>query len=608
MTQSALFSSGFELASFVKSSVLLRKSWDVIKSLHAGIVSNVGEGLSWKVHKDPNSGLTIIAFEVVQDSSNLHENLVSSNALGEKIFNHFKFLCTKKALDFSIDGTAISLLDKNYDQLHQLKSEIESYHRLIVTGHGLGGPIASLFTLSLYDRNDEKKNSPEKKKDDKKKPLLCITFGSPLVGDKKFQEAISRSSTWSSSFLHVVSYEDPVSKRLNRETTGYMPFGTFLFCSDTNSTCFENPDSVLELLMNLINDQNHGSHPVDYGNIVDYLYRKAICKDFTPREKDLSNSNSLHASIYLQLEALGLTTDMPQQQPQNTDINALVTTLEKLEHKLVLQKRPKIDPSKKLNIMKINMAQLESYKMNSKIRNIGYYDCYKNMNMPSDSDAVLYHKNLTKYWEEMVEQVDIKPQKEGAAFRTRWLYGGTNYRRMVEPLAIAQYYNEGGKDYMTDQSRSKHFVQLEEWLKEEAEKATSESNSADKSNVKPNSKSEKKKNVESILTFDSCFWAHVEEALLSCKLLEDVQSSVTQKEEATRELLKFEKYVYGLLMKYEVSSEIFLKQSSYMIWWYWYEAIKGTSYNSALKDFMSNSNNYNVQYVEGTYNFSPQAY
>lgn len=180
--------------------------------------------------------------------------------------------------------------------------QIDSSPRLIVTGRGLGGPIASLFTLSLLGN----KNSSEKKK-----PPLCITFGSPLVGNKKFQEAISRSSTWSSCFLHVVSIKDPVPKRLNPQTSAYMPFGTFLFCSDINSTCFENPESVLEILVSSINDQNQGFQPKDYSNIVVNLHRKAIFKDVTPRGQDSTHStNSLCASICLQLWEAGLTPDM----------------------------------------------------------------------------------------------------------------------------------------------------------------------------------------------------------------------------------------------------------------------------------------------------------
>ncbi|KAK7381369.1 hypothetical protein VNO78_34007 [Psophocarpus tetragonolobus] len=599
MTASAskyLFNSGFELASFVKSSVLLRKSWDVIKSLHAGIVSNVGEGLSWKVHKDPNSGLTIIAFEVVQDSSNLHENLVSSNALGEKIFNHFKFLCTKKAPDFSIDGTAISLLDKNYDQLHQLKSETEvkllDHHQasqlnnqqhkinsslsLIVTGHGLGGQIASLFTLLLLGNVGLGKKRP-----------LCITFGSPLIGDKKLEEAISRSSTWSSSFLHVVSYKDPVPKMLNPDTSAYMPFGIFLFCSDTNSTCFENPNSVLELLVSLTDGQNQGFQPLlEYRKIVENLHRKTILKDTTPRGQDLT----LRASIYLQLRpAIGFTPNMQQQQQH------LVTKIEELENKYIKKKR-RLDPSKILNFRKIEMAKLEWYKKDSKDRGIGYYDSFRESNLQCDRDAIQWQKILRNYWIDMVEEAEMKPQTESAAFRTRWLYSGTNCMRMVEPLDIAEYYANGHRDYVA-KGRSRHYQVLEEWLKEEKERKKK-----DEKKKEERKKETTKKNVELILTIDSCFWAHVEEALLLCQQLENVQSSVKEKEEATMKLHEFEEYVYDSLKKYEVSPEIFLMKSSYMRWWNQYKEIKGISVKPELAVFMSNSQHYD-QYTKGAYDF-----
>jgi len=178
--------------------------------------------------------------------------------------------------------------------------QIASSHPLIVTGHGVGGAIASLFTVLLLDKVGSGKKRP-----------LCITFGSPLIGDKKLQEAISRSSTWSSCFLHVVSLEDSLPKKLNTQPSSYMPFGTFLFCSDTSSTCFENPESVLELLVSSINDQRQGFEAAEYGKLVENLYRKAICKDFTSRGLNLTHSTSLNACIYLQLcAALGLKPDM----------------------------------------------------------------------------------------------------------------------------------------------------------------------------------------------------------------------------------------------------------------------------------------------------------
>ncbi|KAK2419753.1 senescence-associated carboxylesterase [Trifolium repens] len=154
------------------------------------------------------------------------------------------------------------------------------------------------------------------------------------------------------------------------------------------------------------------------------------------------------------------------------------------------------------------------------------------------------------------------PQNEGAAFCTRWLYGGTTYRRMVEPLAIAQCYKDGGKDYV-NKERSKHFKNLEEWLNKVSPKVKKELNSTSK------------KNVEVILK---------------------------DNEELLKNLVEFEDYVYGLLKDYAVSPEIFLSQSSYMSWWKDYIDIKGSSYTSKLANFMNDAEKIKL-YGLGAYDF-----
>ncbi|CAJ1946828.1 unnamed protein product [Sphenostylis stenocarpa] len=439
-----------ELASFVTSSVLLQKSWGVITSRYAGIISIQGEGLSWKIYEEPDPGLTIIAFEVMQQISSNHQDspMVPSRAFPENIFYLFDFLFTKKT-PFSVNKTAISLCYENYEKLAELLSEANRSHCLIVTGHALGGPIASLFTLALTNSIDHRKKLP-----------LCITFGSPLVGDKTLQEAISLSSTWNSCFLHVVSSTDQVCKILNPHTSAYMPFGTFLFCSEINSTCFESPESALKLLVRSINDQNQEFQPIDYGKIVENLYNKAICKDFTPVGMDLTHPNSPRISIFLQLcAALGLTPDMKQQQQQNTEMNTLAIKMEKLEEKFVCQKRMKFYSSKLLNEV-----------FWSRHRNIGYYDSYKNMDSQGRKETVELCKMLRNHWEKMVEEAFKKGKRGYAVFQSRWLYAA--YMRMVEPLAIAEYYIDGGKYYVNN--RPKHFLELEQWLDESTKEGTIE--------------------------------------------------------------------------------------------------------------------------------------
>uniref|UniRef100_A0A2N9EP96 EDS1 EP domain-containing protein n=1 Tax=Fagus sylvatica TaxID=28930 RepID=A0A2N9EP96_FAGSY len=188
-------------------------------------------------------------------------------------------------------------------------------------------------------------------------------------------------------------------------------------------------------------------------------------------------------------------------------IDYLITNIEKQEKKLVFMRKPVFNPSKELNDMKVRMAYLEWYKKMSKDKKTGYYDNHKNGSHTSDFDITKYKRALNNYWVEMVDEAEKRPKKEGVSFRTRWLFAGTTYRRRIEPLEIAEYYKEGHQRDYINQGRSKHYKKLEQWLNEMLEKPASGPNYL------------KKQNVASNLTEDSCFWAHVEDALISCKLL-----------------------------------------------------------------------------------------
>ncbi|KAK7268812.1 hypothetical protein RIF29_21521 [Crotalaria pallida] len=564
-------SPGFQLASLVNSSGLVRIAWNAITCKEIGMDSEEGVKLSWKVDLVTLQGkdLKIIVFETIPPAAfQVDLDLVSSSDLKKKYSLDFDFLCTERIPHFSVNKSAVSLLHQNRHILAQLKTEINSSFPLIITGRGLAGAVASLFSLSLLDTIRSIKNRP-----------LCITFGSPLIGDRKFQTAISRSSTWNSCFLNVVSHKDPLPRLFIANQSAYHPFGTFILCSDAGSTSSENSEFILELLVAIASThvQNQEFQYAEYGNIVENLYRKAIFKDvISAPAENMDLSDSLIASINFRLCSLGLT-------PHMQDINFLKKMLT-LEKKFIIRREEKFDPSRKLNVLKRDMAVLEWYKRKCKMEGVGYYDSYRNMHFTCDFDASGIQKNLNHYWRNMVEEAEMKPMIEGAALRTVWLYAGTMYRRMVEPLVIADYYREGGKDYVTKE-RSKHFDKLEEWLKETYMSATGALNRT------------RKHNVESILTLDSCFWSHVEEALISCK-----QFKSTMNEEARNELIEFEEYVYQSLKSYAVSPDIFLPKTSYMRWWNEYKEIMGNSYDSKLASFMSNANNYK-EYAAGAFDF-----
>ncbi|KAJ9683500.1 hypothetical protein PVL29_019185 [Vitis rotundifolia] len=445
-------------------------------------------------------------------------------------------------------------------------TEIEG--QLIITGHSLGGSVASLFTLCLLDANILKP---------KCRPI-CITFGSPLIGGFGLQHSI-----WNSFFLHVVSNQDPVPGLFlpsgrspptssHSQTTGYKPFGTYLLCSELGCACFDNPDLILGLLKVISSEVAGGFKDVDYGEILRNLKERAICKGLPQVGERFADP--LSAGIIMELETIGFNQTKLLQ--HNIDINTVISTME--EEARNLTQKNKDSGAKKLNKIKIDMARLEWYKKNPKVLNMGYYDCFKIKGSKTDLKVEGFSEFLTDYWKDMVAQVQRKPQKEGATFRTRWLYAGTVYRRMVEPLEIAAFYGEGGKDYMKNK-RSAHYKLLQQWYEED---------------VKPPSRDKldsKKQKVSSILTEDSCFWAHVEEAILSCELLKSENCTLEQGKSSWDNLVKFEEYVMEQINNYAVSPEIFLGESSFMKWWGLYEGYIDTcsnSHRSPLISFMKN--------------------
>ncbi|KAJ9699676.1 hypothetical protein PVL29_005510 [Vitis rotundifolia] len=440
--------------------------------------------------------------------------------------------------------------------------------QLIITGHSLGGSVASLFTLRLLDGNLLKP---------KCRPF-CITFGSPLIGDFGLQHSI-----WNSFFLHVVSNQDPVPGLFlpsgrspptssHSQTTGYKPFGTYLLCSELGCACFDNPDLILGLLKVISSEVAGGLQDVDYGEILRNLKERAICKGLPQLGERFADPFS--AGIIMELETIGFNQTKLLQ--HNIDINAMIRTME-AEARILTQKN-KASDAKKLNDIKRDMTQLEWYKKNSKVLNTGYYDCFKNQGSRRDINVEQFRGNLTMYWEDMVAQVQRKPQKEGATFRTRWLYAGTVYRRMVEPLDIAAFYREGGTDYINN-GRSLHYKLLQQWYEED---------------VKPPSRDNldsKKQKVSGILTEDSLFWAHVEEAILSCELLKSGNCTLEQGQSSWDNLVKFEEYVMEQISNYAASPEIFLEESRFMNWWRLYEGYIDTcsnSHRSPLISYMKN--------------------
>ncbi|XP_015573661.1 senescence-associated carboxylesterase 101 isoform X2 [Ricinus communis] len=594
------FNSGLELANLAVNSNLLHLSLNAIYTLQSEADPNQQQrqslSLRWKFEKQQSN--TIIAF-VTSPCCTVHHlqegaDLVSSATLKQENFNHFEFLCSKGNPSFSVNRAAIALFYQSFDDFSRLKTQLIDSATckllvdtpLIVAGNSLGGSLASLFTLWLLDSINPSSKS--------KRPL-CITFGSPLLGDSGLQRAISERSTWNSCFLNVAANQDPVPCLFipplthqylasTPQTAAYRPFGAFLLCSHLGCACAEDPEVVACLLaamgLESTRSQVSGEQLLTYyGTLVENLKTRVILKGSSGLS--LSVMDSLQAGFILQLEAIG--DQRIQQQQHNMDIADLIKKLKQREQICMLNKRKALNPSRKLNEIKIKMAYLEWYKKTCK-KKMGYYDSYKSLLSTSDREITKHKKFLTNYWKDMVEEAEKKPQKEGSFIRGTWLYAGMNYRRMVEPLDIAEYYREKGRRNYESEGRSKHYILLEKWQKEDIEKPTGPAST------------KKKQNVAGSLTEDSCFWAYVEEALISSEVLKDATSSAVDKQSSREYLSKFETYVMDQINNYAVSPEIFLRESSFMKWWRGFQDVAS---NSSLLDFMKNARY--VQYEKGCF-------
>ncbi|KAK6913157.1 EDS1, EP domain [Dillenia turbinata] len=576
-----LFSSGLELASLVVNSNILHQLWTQIEELYKEMETrkNLNDQptlplpFCYKISQlSPNCVVMVFITSPPCAASHLQAaggELIPSSTIKDH-FPLFDFLCSEDDQSFSIHKDAITRLASLPDDLSRIAKQIGKSTTLIVTGHSLGGSIASLYTLWLLNNIDTTNM----------KIPICITFGSPLMGDSGLQQAIFESRTWYSCFLNVASIYDPVPclfiSQHNLNINGsypqariYKPFGAYLLCSHSGYACFEDSNSVSELLVSLAPQRAESQQIFDYRSTLQGLkHNNIICQE-TSLLGELTNDPH-RTGIILRIKALGINST------QINDNNTLIAKILRWEENYMKRRKSLSNPSKKLNDMKVYMALLEWYKKYAKDNGIGYYDSYKMMEGWSrrDMDVEMYKTSLTNYWKNEVEWAKRKPQKEGSSFRKRWLFAGTNYRRMVEPLDIAEFYRENGrvKDYLT-QGRSEHYMYLEQWQRDESKPLRSHNNANEQK-------------MACSLTEDSCFWAHVENAIILCKSIEDANvSSGNADAQSWQGLVEFEHYVMNLIKGYSVSPEIFLKRSSFMKWWDDYKAIRGCSYSSEFTDY-----------------------
>lgn len=479
----------------------------------------------------------------------------------------------------------------------QMKTLVEQSKSIILTGHSIGGAIASLTTLWLLSYIQTIPSPPE---------ILCITFGSPLLGNKSLSKSLLRQR-WAANFCHVVLKHDiiprllfapliPINTQLHfllqyiqssitsqpghievdvteemkdelfrfvliyteataKESTESMknssglfwPFGNYMFCSEEGAVCVDNAVSVVKLLHLMLATGSSRSCFEDhlkYGVCVERMsFQFLMRKEFMQGDVPMS---SYEAGLKLAVESSGLANQESISKQAEDSLkmvkqNGSTPNLNSAKLSIALSK---ITPHR---------AQIEWYKTSCDVSDnqMGYYDSFKlRQASKRDNQVNLFRIKLASFWDIVINKIDNNELPHDFHKRRKWVNAAHFYQLLVEPLDIAEYYRSGEhlkKGHYMRYGRERRHEIFDKWWRENE-----------------NVKEENKRSKFASLTQDSCFWAHLEEAR---ELLEEVRKERSSNNVALWQgMNEFEKYAEELIESKEVSSDVLAKNSSYSMW------------------------------------------
>ncbi|KAH9622912.1 hypothetical protein KSS87_016469 [Heliosperma pusillum] len=489
----------------------------------------------------------------------------------------------------------------NTSLIHEVEAAATENKQIVFTGHSSGGPIAIFATLWYLEIRNQKNLSHL--------PPHCVTFGSPLVGDRIFGHSLKRQHYYQHFTHFVMKYDiiprislaplsaierqlSPILNYFNPESpvyssdaiaanpeasrlfltvmrsassvtshaackfmgctnpllenltnfielSPYRPFGTYVFCSGNGKfVMVENPDAILQILFYSL----QATSQAEWANMA----LKSL-KDHLSYEHEFLKSNEMATVAYLEhLEALPLSEHMGESQILTIN-NALNDLGLSARARLCLRASGELEIQRARNYNKISsnkikieegLTMLERYQTNCEDRKVGYYDAFKLQKHTEDFNNNIRRLELAGSWDEIIEMMNRYELPDEFEGQKEWIEIGTRYRRLVEPLDIANYYrhlkNEDTGPYM-DKARPTRYRHTQRWLEHGLK-------------TKPDPLPE------------SCFWAEVEElSIHTCnqQFSEDVMQRIILLER------KVSLWVENRLL----GKDIFLDGTTFTQWW-----------------------------------------
>ncbi|KAL3721352.1 hypothetical protein ACJRO7_033790 [Eucalyptus globulus] len=605
---SSPFESSEMLVTFLASTPFLEESWNVCRD------ANFFAPRSFRAERRGEVGY--LAFSGVQVIDGCEPSCGTLMALGECGREH---LFSPLRCDGDGEGTVkvdagFLHLFLEFHQRPDFQSQIEEFLArvkvIILTGHSFGATTASLTALWLLSRL-QPVASPIS--------VLCLTFGTPLLGNESLCRAILRER-WGGSFCNVVSKHDIVPKLFFAPLTSltpqlhsllqfwqvamaspspeqlvgelqkqnfdeffsnvkkcvkdaaqseggaknslYWPLGSYLFCSEEGAICLDNATSVVKMMHLMLEKVSPASSFEDHLECFqDHLkysyYTTRLSLQFRKRINisGLSES-SYEAGVSLALQSSGI-------DPQDDNISKPARDcLQMARHMGLAPNLNNAYLAIKLSQITPCRAQLEWYKArcDESADQLGYYDTFKKFTASKREYTVnMTLFRLAAFWDGVIGMAEQNKLSHDFHRRSKWNNASHFYRLLAEPLEIARYYRHGmhkEKGHYIKHGRDRRFQILDRWWNRKVAVAAQE---PEQNNNK------RSRSRHASLTQDSLFWAKVEEAKDWLEIAKE-ERDPNKLEPLLDNMYCFEKYAEKLIDRMEVSVDVLAKNSSYRSW------------------------------------------
>ncbi|KAG2711502.1 hypothetical protein I3760_04G079500 [Carya illinoinensis] len=600
--EASSFETSEVLATFLASTPLLSESWRL-----CSIANSTAQG---SFVSDRVGDVGYIAFSGIQMAGSLEpscRNLVPLESAGNNLFFRTNRL-NEGEEPVKVNEGMLHLFLSMYVSSsfkEQVSALVDGSKSIIVTGHSIGGTTASLCTLWLLSYL-QSVSSPLQ--------ALCITFGSPLLGNGSLSRAILRER-WGGNFCQVVSKHDIMPRLLfapltlslapqlhsllqywhfsmdspqfgnlvqlrdedkadlfrfvlfhmeglahaGEETSLFCPLGSYLFCSEEGAVCVDNAASVTKMMHLLLMTGCPSSSIEDHLSYGDYVgkYSVQFMNQRSFMQADLPET-SYEAGVVMALQSLGI------------DSQQSVTGAAK--DCLRMARRMGRTPNLKGAELAVRLskyvpyrAEIEWYKAScdESDNNMGYYDCFKQRvsNSKREHRVNMNRIKLANFWNDVISMLDNNQLTYDFDRRDKWRNTSQFYKLLVEPLDIAEYYRKGMhrvKGHYLKYGRERRYEIFDRWWIEKEGRSRGR---------------EYKRSKFASLTQDSCFWARVEEAREWLDSFRS-ESDMTKLDLLWKNIDAFAKYATELVESKEVSIDVLAKNSSYSLWVKDYGALK----------------------------------